>query len=216
MTSAERPLLVVTDVDSTLIAQEVIDELAAFAGVGDDVARITERAMNGELDFAASLRARVAALAGVPRSAFAAVLDSLDVTPGAPDLIGAVHRAGGVFGVVSGGFEEVIAPLCRRLGIDHWCANRLEVRDGTLTGRLVGEIVTADVKAERLGRWARLHGIDPARTAAIGDGANDIAMMSAAGTGIAFCAKPAVRERVPYRVDVRRLDVLIEPLGLSG
>ncbi len=191
------PGLVVTDVDSTLITSEVIEELAAFAGARDEVARVTASAMNGEIDFEESLRRRVAALAGVPDTAFAQVLGRIRPTPGAGALIEAVHAAGGAFGVVSGGFEEVVGSLAARMGIDHRVANRLEVSGGALTGRVLGEVVTADVKVRELRRWAGAHGVPMARTVAIGDGANDVPMMRAAGLGIAFCAKPSVRAQIP-------------------
>lgn len=213
--SSPAPGLIVTDVDSTLIAEEVIEELAARAGTRERVAAITARAMNGEIDFAESLRERVATLEGVGATVFEEVLDEIHPTPGAQELIDAVHAHGGAFGVVSGGFEEVVAPLARRMGIDHHLANRLEVAGGVLTGRVLGEIVTAKAKAAALESWARAHGLDLARTVAIGDGANDIPMMRRAGLGIAFCAKPSVRDAMDYALDVRRLDLLIPALGLD-
>lgn len=200
--------LVVTDVDSTLIGQEVIEEIAHFAGTRDEVARITDRAMNGELDFAQSLRERVATLAGVSERVFADVCRAITVTVGAQHLIDELHTNAGVFGIVSGGFDEIVGPLAASLGIDHYCANRLEVADGVLTGRLVGEIVTADMKVRMLQTWAFQHGVPMNLTVAIGDGANDIAMMHAAGMGVAFCAKPAVREQVAVQLSVPRLDVM--------
>lgn len=200
--------LVVTDVDSTLIGQEVIEEIAHYAGTRDKVARITERAMNGELDFAASLRERVATLAGVPEQVFSDVSRVITVTTGARELIDAVHANGGVFGIVSGGFEEVVAPLAASLGIDHYCANRLEVKDGVLTGRVLGTIVTADTKVKMLHTWATEHNVPLDRTVAIGDGANDIPMMHAAGMGVAFCAKPAVCEQIDNHLTIPRLDVM--------
>lgn len=200
--------LIVTDVDSTLIGQEVIEEIAHYAGTRDEVARITERAMNGELDFAQSLRHRVATLAGVPEQVFADVSRAITVTVGAQHLVDTVHANGGIFGVVSGGFEEVVAPLAASLGIDHYCANRLEVQEGLLTGRVLGEIVTADTKVHMLQTWARQHSVPMDRTVAIGDGANDIPMMRAAGMGVAFCAKPAVREQVGTQLSMPRLDVM--------
>lgn len=200
--------LVVTDVDSTLIGQEVIEEIAHYAGTREEVARITERAMNGELDFAQSLRERVATLAGVPEQVFAEVSRSITVTVGAQHLIDAVHTGGGFFGIVSGGFEEVVGPLAASLGIDHYCANRLEVSEGILTGRVLGDIVTADTKVEMLRTWADAHQVPMKRTVAIGDGANDIPMMHEAALGVAFCAKPAVREQVGAQLSVARLDVL--------
>lgn len=208
------PGLVVTDVDSTLISQEVIEELAQAAGTRAQVAAITARAMNGELDFAQSLRERVATLAGVDRSVFFEVLASITPTRGAKELIDAVHRVGGRFGVVSGGFEEVVAPLAASLGVDYYAANRLEVRDGMLTGRVLGRIVTAQVKVECLRSWSASLGIPMERTVAIGDGANDVPMMREAGLGIAFCAKPTVRDQVAVQVNVPDLSLVISPLGL--
>lgn len=208
------PGLVVTDVDSTLISQEVIEELAQAAGTRAQVAAITARAMNGELDFAQSLRERVATLAGVDRSVFFEVLASITPTRGAKELIDAVHRVGGRFGVVSGGFEEVVAPLAASLGVDYYAANRLEVRDGMLTGRVLGRIVTAQVKVECLRSWSASLGIPMERTVAIGDGANDVPMMREAGLGIAFCAKPMVRDQVAVQVNVPDLSLVIAPLGL--
>ena len=209
------PGLVVTDVDSTLITQEVIEELADAAGTRERVAEITARAMNGELDFAQSLRKRVATLAGVPTTVFTQVLAQITPTPGARELINAVHGAGGKFGVVSGGFEEVVAPLAASLGIDFYAANRLEAIDGVLTCRVLGRIVTAQVKVECLRQWASSLGVPRERTVAIGDGANDIPMMNEAGVGIAFCAKPAVREQVGVQLNVPDLSLTIAPLGMS-
>ena len=209
------PGLVVTDVDSTLITQEVIEELADAAGTRERVAEITARAMNGELDFAQSLRKRVATLAGVPTTVFTQVLAQITPTSGARELIDAVHGAGGKFGVVSGGFEEVVAPLAASLGIDFYAANRLEAIDGVLTGRVLGRIVTSQVKIECLRQWASSLGVPMERTVAIGDGANDIPMMNEAGVGIAFCAKPAVREQVGVQLNVPDLSLTIAPLGMS-
>jgi len=207
------PALIVTDVDSTLIAQEVIEELAEWAGTRQEVAAVTARAMNGEIDFAQSLRERGATLAGVPETVFRHVTRSLTVTPGAKQLIKSVHSvSGGAFGVVSGGFEEVVGPLATRLSIDFYCANRLEVRDGHLTGQVLGEIVTSHVKVRKLTEWAAQLGVSPSRCVAIGDGANDIPMMQAAGWGVAFCAKSAVRDAIPNSLAVRRLDALVAAL----
>lgn len=209
-----RPGLIVTDVDSTLITSEVIEELAAYAGTRTEVAQITERAMNGELDFTQSLHERVATLAGVPAEIFTSVLHHIEPTVGAQALIDAQHRAGGYVGVVSGGFEEIVAPLCERMGIDHYAANRLEVVHGVLTGRVLGRIVTAEVKVDMLRTWASLHDTPLERCVTIGDGANDIPMLTEAGLGIAFCAKPSVQSAVRHTLNLPRLDVLIEPLGL--
>ena len=209
------PGLVVTDVDSTLISQEVIEELAEAAGTREQVAEITSRAMNGELDFAQSLRERVATLAGVTESVFGDVLTSITPTEGARELIEAVHRCGGKFGIVSGGFEEVVAPLAASLGIDFYAANYLEVVDGVLTGRVLGRIVTSQVKVDCLRSWASALNLPLERTVAIGDGANDIPMMYEAGVGIAFCAKPAVRDQVSIQLNTPDLSLAITPLGLA-
>ncbi|QWW20650.1 phosphoserine phosphatase SerB [Schaalia sp. 19OD2882] len=202
------PALVVTDVDSTLIQEEVIEELAEHAGTRAEVAALTVRAMNGELDFAQSLRRRVATLAGVPSTVFTEVLEQIRPSPGAQRLVDLVHSLGGHFGVVSGGFEEVVAPLCERMGIDHHVANRLEVAGGVLTGRLLGEIVTSDTKVAKLREWAAMHGVGPERVIAVGDGANDVPMLHSAGLGVAFMAKPAVSAQVPFRLAVQRLDAV--------
>jgi phosphoserine phosphatase len=184
-------LLVVLDVDSTLIGQEVVDLLADEAGAGAEVAAITASAMRGELDFAASLTRRVALLEGLPEAALVAVRERITVTDGVVDLIAAVHERGGAVGAVSGGFAQVLDPLAAELGLDRRHANELDVRDGALTGRVTGRIVDAAVKRERLLAWAAELGAD--RTVAIGDGANDLLMMGAADLSIAFDAKPAVR-----------------------
>ena len=208
--------LVVLDVDSTLIENEVIELLASAAGSHDRVRDITERAMAGELDFAESLRERVATLAGLPRSCFDDALANVVVTPGVPEMIEGVHRAGGVVGVVSGGFHEILDPLAASLGLDLWRANRLAVVDGHLTGEVSGPIVDAAAKARALGEWAQDHGVPPARTVAIGDGANDLDMMRAAGLSIAFDAKPRVRASADVAMNVRDLSQILPLLGLRG
>ncbi|WP_136056353.1 phosphoserine phosphatase SerB [Microbacterium sp. K24] len=191
MTSAR--FLVVLDADSTLIRNEVIELLADEAGRRDEVQAATEAAMRGEVDFAASLRSRVAALEGVPVSAFARVRARIEPTPGVQALTAAVHERGGVVGVVSGGFHEILDHIAPELGVDRWRANRLDVVDGALSGRVDGEIVDAAAKASTLKEWAAELGVAPHATIAIGDGANDLQMMSVAGLGLAFNAKPAVR-----------------------
>ena len=192
MTSAR--FLVVLDADSTLIRNEVIELLADEAGRRDEVQAATEAAMRGEIDFAASLRSRVAALEGVPVSAFERVRARIEPTPGVQALTAAVHERGGVVGVVSGGFHEILDSIAPELGVDRWRANRLDVVDGALSGRVDGEIVDAAAKASSLQAWAAELGIAPHATIAIGDGANDLRMMAVAGLGLAFNAKPAVRE----------------------
>jgi len=186
--------LVVLDADSTLIRNEVIELLADEAGRRDEVQAATEAAMRGEIDFAASLRSRVAALEGVPVSAFERVRARIEPTPGVQALTAAVHERGGVVGVVSGGFHEILDSIAPELGVDRWRANRLDVVDGALSGRVDGEIVDAAAKASSLQAWAAELGIAPHATIAIGDGANDLRMMAVAGLGLAFNAKPAVRE----------------------
>ena len=203
------PGLLVMDVDSTLIDQEVIELLAEHAGAREQVAEVTARAMRGELDFAASLRERVAALAGVPRRVLTQVRDEVRLTPGARDLIDSLHARGCRVGVVSGGFEEVVAPMARRLGIDHAAANRLEVSGGVLTGRVLGRVVDRQEKVRRLRTWAEGDGVPMERTVAVGDGANDLGMITAAGLGVAFCAKPIVVERADAAVHVRDLTAVL-------
>ena len=206
------PGLLVMDVDSTLIDQEVIELLAEHAGAREQVAEITARAMRGELDFAASLRERVAALAGVPRRVLTQVRDEVRLTPGARDLIDSLHARGCRVGVVSGGFEEVVAPMARRLGIDHAAANRLEVSGGVLTGRVLGRVVDREEKVRRLRTWAEGDGVPMERTVAVGDGANDLGMITTAGLGVAFCAKPIVVERADAAVHVRDLTAVLDLL----
>ncbi|KJL46204.1 Phosphoserine phosphatase [Microbacterium hydrocarbonoxydans] len=191
MTAAR--FLVVLDADSTLIRNEVIELLADEAGRRAEVQAATEAAMRGDVDFAASLRSRVAALVGVPVSAFERVRARIEPTPGVRELTAAVHERGGVVGVVSGGFHEILDGIAPGLGVDRWRANRLEVVDGALAGRVDGEIVDAEAKAASLQAWASELGVPLRSTIAIGDGANDLKMMAVAGLGLAFNAKPAVR-----------------------
>jgi len=185
--------LVVLDADSTLIRNEVIELLADEAGRRAEVQAATEAAMRGEVDFATSLRSRVAALEGVPVSAFERVRARIEPTPGVRELTAAVHDRGGVVGVVSGGFHEILDSVAPELGVDRWRANRLDVADGVLSGRVDGDIVDGAAKASSLQGWAAELGVGPRATIAIGDGANDLQMMAVAGLGIAFNAKPAVR-----------------------
>ncbi|ACZ30450.1 phosphoserine phosphatase SerB [Xylanimonas cellulosilytica DSM 15894] len=201
--------LVVTDVDSTFIQQEVIELLAEHAGTRDQVAAVTERAMRGELDFAASLRERVATLRGVPVAALDEVRASVLLSPGAAELVAECRRRGWAFGLVSGGFEEIVRPLAASLGITRVRANRLEVADGVLTGRTLGTVIDRAVKAETLRAWAAEEGVDLADTVAVGDGANDLDMLDAAGIGVAYRAKPVVRERADHAIE-RRLDEVLE------
>ncbi len=206
----EGPGLLVMDVDSTLIEQEVIELIAERAGTREQVAEVTARAMRGELDFAASLRERVATLAGVRESVFADVLAEVRPTRGAAELIEALHARGFRVGVVSGGFEEVVVPLAERLGIDHVAANRLETDNGVLTGRVLGRIVDRQEKVRCLRTWAERDGVPMERTIAVGDGANDLGMLAAAGLGVAFCAKPVVVEQADAAVHVRDLRAVLQ------
>lgn len=207
--------LVVMDVDSTLIQDEVIELLASRAGRGAEVAAVTEAAMRGELDFAESLRARVAALEGMPVSTLDDVRAAVRLTPGARTLVRTLRRLGLSVALVSGGFIEVVQDIAEELGIDHVRANRLEVRDGRLTGRLVGEVVDRAGKARALRELAALEGLPLARTVAVGDGANDLDMLAAAGLGIAFNAKPVVRAQADTAVNVPYLDAVLFLLGVT-
>jgi phosphoserine phosphatase len=206
--------LVVLDVDSTLIENEVIELLADAAGSLDEVAAITFRAMNGELDFEDSLRARVATLKGLPASVFETVAQQIVVTTGVAEMISGVHRAGGKVAVVSGGFHELVDALAERLGLDYWRANRLEVVDGMLTGGLTGRIIDAEAKAATLREWAEDFGVPLRQTVAVGDGANDLPMMAATGLAVAFDAKAPVRDEAHVILDERDLELLLPLLGL--
>lgn len=204
----------VFDVDSTLIEDEVIELLADVAGKRAQVAEVTERAMRGELDFAESLRERVAVLAGLPESVFEDVYARITPTKGVQELIDAVHAAGGLVGAVSGGFTQVLTPLAAKLGLDFARANDLEIKDGKLTGKVAGRIVDRAVKAESLLEWATASGIDPKNTVAVGDGANDLDMLATAGLGVAFNAKPIVRQTAQIVIERQDLRELIPVLGL--
>jgi phosphoserine phosphatase len=208
--SSGRRRLVVSDVDSTFITDEVIELIADYAGTRAEVTEVTERAMRGEIDFAASLRDRVATLAGVPASALDEVRAAVRLTPGARELVAEVQQRGWEFGLVSGGFAEILGPLADSLGIRLWRANRLEVADGRLTGRTFGRVVDAAYKEATLREWAAEIGIDLRDTVAVGDGANDLDMIRAAGIGIAFAAKPVVRAQAPFSLDGPRLDAVLD------
>ena len=207
--------LVVMDVDSTLIQDEVIDLLAKHAGKEAEVATVTEAAMRGDLDFAESLKARVALLSGLPVSVLDEVRAAIRLTAGARTLVRTLKRLGFTVAVVSVGFIEVVGPLAADLGIDHAHANRLDIKDGFLTGGLVGEIVDRRGKADALRRFAYTEHLPMSRTVAIGDGANDLDMLAAAGLGIAFNAKPIVREQADTAVNVPYLDAVLYLLGIS-
>ncbi|GAA1976154.1 phosphoserine phosphatase SerB [Terrabacter lapilli] len=207
--------LVVLDVDSTLIQQEVIELLAAHCGREAEVAEVTARAMAGELDFEESLRARVATLAGLPASVLDDVREAVQLTPGARTLVRTLKRLGFTVGLVSGGFIEIVGRLAEDLGIDHARANRLEIEDGHLTGRVVGAVVDRAGKAQALREFAEREGLPLSRTVAIGDGANDLDMLDLAGLGVAFNAKPIVQEQAQTSVNVPYLDSVLYLLGIS-
>jgi len=207
--------LVVMDADSTLLQDEVIDLLADASGHAGEVAAITASAMAGEIDFAESLRRRVSLLEGLSASVLDDVRSRLRLTPGARTLLRTLRRLGYVPAVVSGGFVEVLEPLLAELGVDYLAANRLEIVDGRLTGQVLGEIVDRAGKAEALKRFAREIGVPLEQTVAVGDGANDIDMISAAGLGIAFNAKPVVREHADTALSVPYLDAVLYFLGIS-
>ena len=204
--------LLVMDVDSTLVEEEVIDLLGEEAGVGAQVAEITERAMRGELDFAQALEERVATLKGLPESIFDKVFARIHFHKGAKELVDELHARGYKVGLVSGGFHETVDRLAEAVGIDYVKANHLEVVDGVLTGKTYGDIVTKDVKVQKLREWAAENGLELSQTIAMGDGANDLPMIQLAGIGIAFCAKPIVREQAPYHINEPDLYKVIEVL----
>lgn len=207
--------LVQLDVDSTLIQQEVIELLAAKAGVANEVIAITDKAMRGELDFEQSLRARVALLKGLPVSAISEVQQQILLTPGARTLISTLHKLGHTVAVVSGGFIDVILPLLKELNIKHFKANTLGVENGVLTGEVTGPVIDRAAKAGALREFAALESISMEQTIAIGDGANDLDMIAAAGLGIAFNAKPAVKAAADSSLSQPYLDSVLYLLGIS-
>ncbi len=207
--------LIVFDVDSTLIQGEVIEMLAERAGAGAAVAAVTEAAMRGEMDFAESLHQRVATLAGLPAEVLDEVAEQLELTPGARTTIRTLRRLGFHCGVVSGGFRQVIDPLAHELMLDFVAANELEIVDGKLTGRVVGEVVDRAGKAKALRRFAEQAGVPMEQTVAVGDGANDIDMLNAAGLGVAFNAKPALREVADASLSHPYLDTVLFILGVT-
>lgn len=207
--------LIVFDVDSTLIQGEVIEMLAQRAGAGEAVAAITGAAMRGEIDFAESLHQRVATLAGLPVGVLEEVADEVELTPGARTTIRTLRRLGFHCGVVSGGFRQVVEPLAHELMLDFVAANELEIADGRLTGRVVGPIVDRAGKAKALRDFANQAGVPMEQTVAVGDGANDIDMLNAAGLGVAFNAKPALREVADASLSHPYLDTVLFLLGVT-
>ena len=207
--------IVLLDMDSTLIQQEVIDLLALKAGVGDKVSQITEKAMRGELDFAQSLSQRVGLLADSSQEILQQVASEITLTPGARTLVRTLHRLGHKVGVVSGGFLDVIEPLLKELEIDYYQANKLEIANGKLTGNLTGKIVDRQAKADSLKEFAKQEGVALSQTIAIGDGANDLGMLEVAGLGIAFNAKPAVRAAADSSISSPYLDAVLYLMGIT-
>jgi phosphoserine phosphatase len=207
--------LIVLDVDSTLIQGEVIEMLAAHAGCEPEVARITESAMRGEIDFEESLRRRVRLLAGLDASALDTVYDEIVVTPGARTMVRTLRRLGYRFAIVSGGFSQITDRLAEDLGIHYARANELEIVDGTITGEIVGDVVDRAGKARALREFAAKVGVPEAAVIAIGDGANDLDMLNAAGLGIAYNARPIVQEAADTSVNVPYLDAIVYLLGIS-
>ena len=207
--------LICLDCDSTLITGEVIEMLAAHAGKEKEVAEVTDRAMRGELDFEESLRERVAVLAGLDESVIDSVSQAIELTPGVKDALATLKQQGYRVAVVSGGFIQVLEPLAAELDLDYVRANTLEIEDGRLTGRVTGKVVDREAKEEFLREFAADSGLDMAQTVAVGDGANDIDMVTAAGLGIAFNAKPALREHADVAINLPTLAGLVQILGAT-
>ncbi|MFF2243660.1 phosphoserine phosphatase SerB [Arthrobacter sp. NPDC058130] len=205
--NAPRKFLIM-DVDSTLIQQEVIELLAAYAGKREEVTAVTEAAMRGELDFAQSLHARVAVLAGLPADVVESVRAEVRLTAGAAELVAAFRAAGHAVAVVSGGFNQILRPIAEDLGLDYWIANELEIVDGALTGKVLGDVIDRAAKEKYLREWAAAEGIPMEHTIAVGDGANDLDMLGAAGIGVAFNAKPAVRAAADAAISLPYLDAV--------
>ncbi|CIW51200.1 phosphoserine phosphatase SerB [Streptococcus pneumoniae] len=195
--------LCVMDVDGTVILEEVIDLLGREAGFEEEISQITSQAMRGELDFESSLRKRVSLLEGLPISAFDKVFNSIHLSPNAQEFISILQKNGILVGLVSGGFTPIVARLAKSLGIAYFSANQLEVKEGLLTGKLVGQIISPEVKKETLEQWKKELQLSKEKTIAIGDGANDLLMLKSAGLGIAFCAKEVLKKEIQYHVDKR-------------
>jgi phosphoserine phosphatase len=208
--------LVVIDVDSTLIAQEVIELLAERVGLREKVKTLTDQAMAGEIDFREALLMRVGLLEGLSEEVFQEVLSEITVTDGVQELIAAVQNSGGLVGAISGGFSQVLEPLAKKLGLDFFRANNLEVEEGKITGKISGDIVDAEVKAKTLLSWAEQYGFDVADTVAIGDGSNDIAMLKASGFGVAFRPKDVLRPYADLIIDGNSLAPVIAELELRS
>ena len=211
--AGRRRRLLIADMDSTIITSESLDELAEYAGLKEVISAITARAMRGELDFEAALTERVAMLAGLPDSAVDAVVAGLRITPGAAELVATMKANGAYCALVSGGFTPMTSAIRARLGFDEDRANRLETADGRMTGAVTLPILGRDAKLAALGELAVRLGCGMADAVAVGDGANDLAMLGAAGLGVAFRAKPAVREAAGFRIDHGDLTGLLHLQG---
>lgn len=195
--------LCVMDVDGTLILEEVIDLLGREAGREEEISQITSRAMRGELDFESSLRKRVSLLAGLPVSVFEKVFNSIHLSLNAQKFVSILEKNAILVGLVSGGFSPIVERLAKSLGITYFSANQLEVKDGFLTGELVGAIISPEVKQATLEKWRKELKLSKEITVAIGDGANDLLMLESAGIGVAFCAKEVLKKEIPNHVDKR-------------
>ena len=195
--------LCVMDVDGTLILEEVIDLLGREAGFEEEISQITSLAMRGELNFESSLRKRVSLLEGLPVSAFDKVFNSIHLSPNVQEFISILQKNGIQVGLVSGGFTPIVERLAKSLGIAYFSANQLEVKDGLLTGKLVGQIISPEIKQATLEQWRKELQLPRARTVAIGDGVNDLLMLKSAGLGIAFCAKEVLKKEIPNHIDKR-------------
>ena len=191
------------DVDGTLILEEVIDLLGREAGREEEISQITSRTMRGELDFESSLRKRVSLLAGLPVSVFEKVFNSIHLSPNAQEFVSILQKNGILVGLVSGGFSPIVERLAKSLGITYFSANQLEVKDDLLTGKLVGAIISPELKQATLEKWRKELKLPKERIVAIGDGANDLLMLKSAGLGIAFCAKEVLKKEIPNHVDKR-------------
>lgn len=205
--------LCVMDVDGTLILEEVIDLLGREAGREAEIVQLTSQAMRGELNFETSLRERVALLKGLPISAFEKVFNSIHLSPNALEFISILQKHGILVGLVSGGFTPIVERLAKSLDIAYFSANQLEVKGGFLTGKLVGQIISPEVKKETLEQWREELKLSKERTIAIGDGANDLLMLKAAGVGIAFCAKEVLKQEIPHHVDKRDFFEVLPLIG---
>lgn len=195
--------LCVMDVDGTLILEEVIDLLGREAACEEEIAQLTSQAMRGELDFERSLRKRVSLLEGLPISVFDKVFNSIHLSPNAQEFISILQQNGILVGLVSGGFTPIVERLAKSLEVAYFSANQLEVKDCLLTGKLIGQIISPQVKKETLEQWRKELQRPRERTVAIGDGANDLLMLKSAGLGIAFCAKEVLKQEIPNHVDKR-------------